>query len=247
MGPGKGGLSPVAGHLMLVRGMLALWIGLLAGCAGPQPYLDLALLADQGNPARQENGVGQYRVRCPDVLEWSTAGRPDLAGRQAVPPDGRIDVAGQSLRVDGSSVSEIAELMAGVASIPPAQIQVHVVEFNSQQIYLFGECAGHQRPVPYQGPETVLHLLQRTGGIAPGAAANDVHVVRPHLAEGRPPETFLVDLPAIVRNHDQSTNVLLEPFDEVYIGETRQARRCECMPPCLRPVFEKLCGLRRTP
>ena len=43
----------------------------------------------------------------------------------------------------------------------------------------------------------MLDLLQRVGGIAPGAAPQDVYVVRSHLGEGRP-EVFHVDLDAIV-------------------------------------------------
>jgi hypothetical protein len=136
-------------------------------------------------------------------------------------------------------------MLAESAGVPALQIGVNIAEYKSQQIYLFGQVAGLQRAVPYEGPETVLELLQRTGGITPGAATNDIYVIRAHVADGKPPEVFHIDLRSIVVKQDPSTNLRLEPFDEVYIGETRQSSIERCVPPCLRPVYEAVWGLRR--
>jgi hypothetical protein len=56
------------------------------------------------------------------------------------------------------------------------------------------------------------------------------------VADGRPPEVFHVDLAAILRRHDQSTNVRLEPFDEVYVGQTRRGCVAACLPPWMRKL-----------
>jgi protein involved in polysaccharide export with SLBB domain len=108
-----------------------------------------------------------------------------------------------------------------------------------------GQVVGLHRAVPYQGPETVLELLQRVGGVTPGAAPDDVYVVRSRLAEGRPPEVFRVNLRAVVLYHDARTNVRLEPFDQVFVGETRESCLKKCVPPVLRPVYDLVCGIRR--
>jgi protein involved in polysaccharide export with SLBB domain len=129
--------------------------------------------------------------------------------------------------------------------IPPDRVQVRVSEYQSQSIYLYGEVTGLQRPVPYQGPETVLDLLQRTGGIRPGAAPGSVYVVRSHVADGRPPEVFHIDLQAILLKHDPQTNLRLQPFDQVYVGETRQSSLVKCLPHWLQPLYEKLWGMSR--
>jgi hypothetical protein len=120
-----------------------------------------------------------------------------------------------------------------------------VAAYRSEQVFLFGEVSGAQRAVPYQGPETVLDLLQRVGGLGAGAAPGDVQVVRAHVADGGRPEVFQVDLEAILRKKDQETNVRLEPFDQVYVGSSRPCRLSSCVPPWLRPLYESVCGLRR--
>lgn len=292
--PRAGGLSPLSLPMRLSLGLI---LSLLVGCASGPPRFDQALMADQGAAKRNQGVVQAYHVFCPDVLDIHVAGRPDLSGRQAIDADGRIDLGrlGKA-RIEGRSLPQMVHLLSEETGISPDRIQVHVAEFNSQQIYLFGQVmppassggsnrgdiedgglrvedrgsssarsildprslilnasssirAGHaesaQRAVPYQGPETVLDLLQRVGGITPGAAPNDVHVVRSRLADNRPPEVFHIDLQAIVMSQDQSTNLRLQPFDQVFVGEAKRSSLEKCLPPFLRPTYEKLCGIRR--
>jgi protein involved in polysaccharide export with SLBB domain len=227
------------------RGGPVLWAGLLVGCATGGGHVDQALLADRGSAARNEGVAERYTVGCPDVLEVAVPDRPDLSGRRTVGPDGRIDLGalGQ-VRVEGRTVPQITYWVGQQVGLPPGQVRVRVAEFKSQQIYLFGQVVGKQRSVPYQGQETVLDLLHRAGGVMPGAAPEDVYVVRARVAEGQRPEVFHIDLRAILSGKDPSTNVRLQPFDQVYVGETRTARLGKCLPPVLRPVYEAVCGLR---
>lgn len=205
---------------------------LLAGCAG---RLDRALLADHNPAAHSANPETAYCVHCPDVLDVSA---PGWSGHQAVGPDGRVRTAGGAVRVDGETPAEAARSIADRLGVDPDAVRVRVAEFNSQRVYVHGEVAGLQRAVPYQGPETVLDLLQRVGGLSRGAATGDIQVVRAHVADGRPPEVFRVDLEAILRRGDQATNVRLEPFDQVYVGQTRR----KCLACCLPPWLRKVCG-----
>jgi hypothetical protein len=46
-------------------------------------------------------------------------------------------------------------------------------------------------------------------------------------------------------NQDQGTNLRLQPFDRVFVGEAKKSSLEKCLPPCLRPMYEKLCGMRR--
>jgi polysaccharide export outer membrane protein len=185
-------------------------------------------------------------VGCPDVLQVSVTGRPDLDVSRPISPDGRIDIGPLGrVRVEGLSVPEAAGRIAAEAGLPSRAVQVQIVEFWSQKVYLFGEVTGFQRAVAYEGPETVLDLLHRTGGITPGAAPGEVHVVRSHVAEGRSPEVFHVDLKAVVMKHDQRTNLRLQPFDQVYVGETFPSSWEKCVPPCFRPLYEAAWGLGR--
>jgi hypothetical protein len=65
------------------------------------------------------------------------------------------------------------------------------------------------------------------------------------VAEGQPPQVFRVDLRAIILDHDERTNVRVQPFDQVYVGETRKACFGKCVPPWLRPAYDAACGMRR--
>jgi protein involved in polysaccharide export with SLBB domain len=221
-----------------------LW--LVAGCASGKPHVDEAMKA-KGIPASHtEAAVERYHVYCPDVLHLRVEGRADLDGLKTVALDGRIDLGNLGrVRVEGQTVGEIAGQLAALTGIPAERVHVGVAEFNSQRIYLIGEGNGLQRAVAYQGPETVHELLRRAGGVTAGAASRDVSVLRARVAEGRAPEVFRVDLEAIVLRNDQQTNLRLEPFDQVFVGETRMSALEKCLPSWLKPLYLAVTGLYR--
>ena len=246
MKPGEGRVSWRTQSRLPVWFWLGLVLWLPAGCAGDRPHLDQALLTDKGAAVRNEGVADVYTVFCPDVLEIAVDGRPGLSGRRPVIVDGRIDLGYLGrLRVEGRTVPAITNRIAEVAGVPPEQVHVRVVDFNSQKVYLTGEGNGVQRAVAYRGSETVLDLLQRVGGITPGAAPGSVHVIRTHVAEGKPPEVYHIDLEPIVLRHDQRSNLRLQPFDQIYIGETRKSSLQKCFPHWIQPLYKSICGLYR--
>ena len=173
------------------------------------------------------------------------AAGPDGLRRRQVGADGRIPMPdGGRLHADGRTTAEIGRAAAERLGLPPEQVHVRVVGYNSQQIYLFGDDRRRRtvRAVPGAGNGGGLAAARRRRG--PGAAVGDVQVVRSHVADGSSPELFHVDLDAILLHHDQRTNVRLEPFDEVYVGELRRSSLKGCVPPWLRPLYEQACGIR---
>jgi protein involved in polysaccharide export with SLBB domain len=229
-----------------VRPWLGLLLGLVAGCAVDRQQLDQALQAHQTSAAAPPAGPTTYHVACPDVLELAVAGRPQWPGPCRVDPDGCIKLEGYGrVRIEGMTLDAVTRTVADFCGVRPEAVRVSVAEYRSQQLFLAGQVAGLPRAVPYQGSETVLDLLRRVGGVTPGAALDEVYVVRGRVAEGKPPEVFRVDLHAILLRNDPSTNVSLQPFDQVFIGETRQWCVEKCLPPWLKPAYEALCGMRR--
>ena len=101
-------------------------------------------------------------------------------------------------------------------------------------MFLCGPVAGHERAVPYEGPETVVAFLKRVGGLTRDAEPREVHVVRANVASGRRPEVFDVDLPAILTRGDEQTDIALQPYDQVYIGETARSNWAKCLPPWMQ-------------
>ncbi len=220
---------------------------LLTGCATNRASVEKHLMADRAG-ARNDGVSEQYVVGCPDVLEVQIPQRPELSGQFAVQVDGRIDLGDYGRpRVEGQPLTDIARLLAAETGSEPEEVKVRVADFRSQHLVLFGQVIGWQRTVPYEGQETVLELLQRVGGITPGAEPGDVYVVRPHLGERQRPEVFHVDLQAIVMRHDEQTNLRLLPYDQIHVGETRQARMERLLPPWLRSVYQELWGTRPRP
>ena len=156
------------------------------------------------------------------------ASRPALSGRYAVEPDGAIAIAGlERIVVAGKTPAEASQHLADVADAP---VRIDVAEHNSRLIMLFGPVAGNERAIPYQGPETVVELLRRTGGLTTQAQPDEVHVVRSNVAAGKRPEVYPVDLEAILLRNDNQSNVVIEPYDQVYVGTSRRSVYSQYLP-----------------
>lgn len=217
-----------------------------AGCTSQRPWIDRAIQAQPTNPATLNSTAREYLVCCPDVLEIQVSGRPELSGKQELAGDGKVKAPnGERVRVEGLSTGEAARRLAWESRLNPNQVTVNVAEYHAQQIYLYGQGVGLQRAVPYQGPETTVDLLKRVGGVAPGAAPDEVYVVRPRIAEGKQPEVYHVKLRDILSKHDERTNVRLQPQDQIYIGETNRSTLSRYMPPWLKPMFDAVWGMAR--
>jgi protein involved in polysaccharide export with SLBB domain len=245
MNPGKYGFlgKAVKGHIIGA----CLCLALLPGCAGSRQAIDRVLLAGRNVPSDHPETAASYRLGCPDVLDISIDGQDDWNHRQVlIGADGRIDLDRLGrLRVEGQTTEEAARTIAGSLAGLLSQIHVQVADYRSQKVYIFGEINGRERALPYRGQETVVELLQRAGGITPGAEPDHVHVIRGRVAEGDRPEVFTINLPAIVVNKDNKTNLLLQPGDQIYIGETRRSSLNKCIPPILRPFYEMVWSLYR--
>jgi polysaccharide biosynthesis/export protein len=216
---------------------------LALGCATDRAQVDNQLMGDRHDPERAAGVSERYRVGCPDVLEIAVQGRPEFDGHYTVEPDGCIFLGRYGrLRVEGQELADIGRGLAEEIGVGADDVRVRVAGFRSQQVVLFGAVTGRQRTVAYQGQETVLDLLQRVGGITPGAAPAHVYVVRARLGQDRP-EVFHVDLDAIVMDKDERTNVRILPYDQIYVGETRQARMERLVPPWLRPIYQAIWDL----
>ncbi len=234
------------GRLSWWAGFLASGLSVLAGCATSRTQIEQALRADRSPPSHLQEIAGEYQVHCPDVLSVEIGPAPQYNGLQRIHPDGRITLgdAGRP-RVDGETGAEIVRTVAETVGVHPNQVHVAVAEYNSQYLYLFGQVAGSQRTMPYQGPETVVDLLHRVGGLTPGAALHDIRVIRPHVAQGKAPEVFRIDLAAILLRGDLETNIVLEPYDQIHIGQSRRSYFSDCLPPWLRPFYDRACGMKR--
>ncbi len=217
----------------------------VCGCATSLRDLDQAMQTSGASQPLATAVAEPYTLGYPDVLGVTIRGQADPPSPCVIGVDGRINLGKRGRAyVEGQTLDQAVRTVAEQAAVPPNRVEMHVEEYKSRQIYLLGQVASLRRSVPYQGPETVADFLRRVGGMAPGAQPSEVHVIRSHIQDGQSPEVFHVNLQAIFLKHDERTNVVLQPFDQVYVGETRRSKLTKCFPKWLQPIYEALLGLK---
>jgi protein involved in polysaccharide export with SLBB domain len=223
---------------VLARFSVLLLTLVFAGCASTEAQIERALRTDRNPAAHARNLADNYRIHCPDTIEVEVEGRPLLSGIRAIQADGRVSLVDElPVLVSGKTASEAAGGIAEAVGLAESAVRVRVVEHNSQSVYVFGSPESAQHVVPYRGPETVLDLLQRVGLADSGATLGEIEIIRAHVADGKPPEVFHVDLRAVLIKHDLQGNIRLEPFDRIYIQQSRHSRMECCVPPVLQPLY----------
>jgi protein involved in polysaccharide export with SLBB domain len=179
----------------------------------------------------------EYRLRSPDVIELTCARQPGRNGRYPVDAEGRIDLGDVGRpRIEGATPAECVELIADTLHMPQGTIEVRVAEYDSRRIYLFGKVSGKQRSIQYRGPERLSEVLARAGGLGTGAAPERVYLLRPGVAEGRPPELYHV---GGSNGATAASNIIVQPYDEIYIDETKPSPFARCFLPWFKPLRER--------
>lgn len=209
---------------------------LAAGCSATR----------QGVPPLTETGLTPaYRIGCPDVLDVSFVTKPACDGIVSVDLDGRVPIPGVGRpRVEGFTASEAAASIALMAELPLESVSVNVLDNRAARVFVNGPNNRRTAMLPYAGPEPVLDFLRRTGTIPPGSSKlNRVYVLRSNVAAGTPPRLYHVDVEAVLIDHENATNMPLEPGDHVYIGETRRSALARLLPDWAKPAYRKLMGL----
>lgn len=196
--------------------------------------------------------VRSYRLAPRDVIEVS---RGRAASRVTVALDGSLPLGPVGdVPAAGRTAGEVQAELARRAGLPLTDIGVRVAAHRGRTVSVFGPIKDGTRTLPYVGPETVLEVLQRAGGLGSGANLRKIHLVRPRVADGRPPEVFQIDLEKVILRQDSSTNVRVRPGDHVYVSETRRSLVEKMIPPVLKPAYQAVClfcpkfnGLQRRP
>ncbi len=199
--------------------------------------------ASASTPAPPDPPV--YRIGCPDVVEVAFADRPHWDGLASVDVDGELPLgpAGR-VRVEGLSEAAARDAVAAAAGVEPAAVSVRVVDPRAARVFVCGPENGKQRPVAYRGPERALDFLWRVGAVKKGCSdLDDVYVVRSNVSAGGRPQVLRVDVAAVVFDGNPESNVVLQPSDQVYIGETRRSRFGRLVPEWLQPLYRRLVGL----
>ena len=212
---------------------------LLVGCNGKKA--EIAKLRAFLQEPRSEVAGTEYRVLPPDVIEIHSQHVPEISGLvQRVRPDGKINLPllGE-IYVAGHTPREIEQALTEAARdyYDEVDATVKVVGYNSQRLYVFGQVL-RPGPISWTGTNTLLDVLAQ---VQPTELAwpERIKVVRAHppVAGGYVPGTeqtasqdesaaeqsdfaaqeLTIDMKAMVETGDFSHNILLQPYDVVYV------------------------------
>jgi protein involved in polysaccharide export with SLBB domain len=171
----------------------------------------------QEKPAREEPVPSyDYRIGANDVLEIKVFGSPELDRTVAVSGKGMIDFPFLGwIPTEGLTIEELTgklEEGLGACCLVNPQVNIRVLEYNAQQVYLFGEV---QKPGVYQlkKGKTLMELVIEAEGVTRKAAKGRVYILRRGKAE-----RIKVDLDEIIKN--SKMDVPLQPGDVIYVPES---------------------------
>jgi polysaccharide biosynthesis/export protein len=190
--------------------------------------------------------VSMYRIGCGDVVELRFRIRPDWDSICSVDVDGTLPLP-ESLgvvRCQGLTLEETRLAIAKSGSMDSDGITIRLIEPRSCKLNILGPVNGQAKTQPYCGPEPVLDFLIRTGAMQSGTSNfHRVYVLRPNVAIGEKAEVFHVDVEAVAIDSDQTTNLTLQPGDQIYVGETRRSSFARLLPDWARPTYRKIVGV----
>ncbi len=216
--------------------LLLLTFGACPGCCVHQEQTCKALMREPTLLSR-EPPVQAYYLGCPDTLQVQSLKYPDVTGTYTVEPNGCISIASlEGLRVEGLTLEEAKEKLAELLHTEPLDLQITVSEYRHRQVYVFGEVSGLQSAIPYHGPESIIQLLQRAGGLTRNSAPDHVRLLRNSACPGEAPRVHQVDLQAILLQGDRTTDISVQPNDQIYVPESKQGHLSKCFHPCLQSL-----------
>ena len=221
--------------------LLPLVVLVVVGCAA-RPRQDVHVVrAAASDPVTEASPIlTGYRIGCPDVVRVEFRKHPQRDCLTVVDLDGRLNLGkfGRPI-VYGLTTDEVRETIANTGSISTDDVTITVVEPRAARVYLSGPDSGKRRIVTYIGPERVLDFLHRVEALTPGLTdIRDVTVVRRNVASGSESEVFPLDWSAVVLGKSDS-NVMLQPSDEVYVGEMRRSSFTRMLPRWAVPSYRR--------
>jgi polysaccharide export outer membrane protein len=189
----------------------------LAHCApvvqNPTPHNDQAVQASL-------HSEKEYQLQIGDQLDIKFFYNSELNEQVTVRPDGRISLQlVHEIVVAGLTPTQLKERLIKkyAEEIPQPEIAVIVRSINSQRVYVDGEVT-KSGMVPLVGITTVLQALSQAGGVKDSARTSEVIVIR--RGADNKPLVIPVNLKIAIDGTDMSQDIILSPFDIVYVPKS---------------------------
>jgi len=190
----------------------------LAGCApvvkNPTP------ITSPGIQTTYPHTDQEYKLQVGDQLDIKFFYNHELNEQVIVRPDGRISLQlAHEVMVAGLTPSELTQLLTQkyAPELRKPEITVIVRSLGAYKIYVDGEVT---KPgmFPLIGFTTVLQAISQAGGMKDTARTSEVVIIR--RGEFNKPLAFQVDLRKVIDSTDISQDIVLRPFDIVYVPKS---------------------------
>jgi protein involved in polysaccharide export with SLBB domain len=199
---------------------ILLFLGLLClgACAGPPARNAVLAPRDLQASAIQS----EYRLGPGDVLDIKFFYNPELNETVMIRPDGRISLQlANEVTASGLTCEELRTVLTSryAKEINRPELSIIVRSFSMQRAYVDGEVF---RPgmLPLVGPVTVHQAIAAAGGFRETARRTDVIIIRRDKGK---PVPLKVNMEDVLNNTDPTQDVLLAPFDIVYVPRSNIA------------------------
>jgi protein involved in polysaccharide export with SLBB domain len=191
-------------------------IPLLAACASvtqplpPPPQIGL------GSPDQQP----AYRLQPGDVIELHILSNPELNEQVVVAPDNRVTFQyAPGLVAGGHSLQQVTDSLNRIyGTTTKNDLQVVLRSQVGTRVYVTGEV---QLPseVVANGQISALSAISRAGGFKITAQRSEVVLMR--RDEENKAHLYALNLLAAMKGQDPNADVLLQPYDVVYVPRDR--------------------------
>jgi protein involved in polysaccharide export with SLBB domain len=161
-----------------------------------------------------------YLIQPGDSLDIKFFYNPELNDLVVVRPDGRISLQlAPEIQAAGLTPAQLTSALETKYEKELANpgITIIVRSFSSQRVYVDGE-VNKPGMVALLGPLTVLQSIAEAGGVKDTAKTDRVLIIR--KSKDNKPQAIEVNLDEIRKAADESQNVLLAPYDVVFVPKS---------------------------
>jgi polysaccharide export outer membrane protein len=162
----------------------------------------------------------EYRLQVGDQLDIKFFYNPELNEQVTVRPDGKISLQlVHEIMAAGLTPGELTDLLTkGYATeVKRPEITVIVRSFSSQKVYVDGE-VNKAGMINLVGFATVLQAISQAGGVKDTARTEEVIVIR--RGADNKPLAITVNVKKAIDGTDMSQDIVLRPFDIVYVPKS---------------------------
>jgi protein involved in polysaccharide export with SLBB domain len=166
------------------------------------------------------DSIGEYTIHGNETLEIKFFYNPELSETVTVRPDGRISLQfANEVMAAGLTPAELTDILTEKYStefIDP-KLTVIVRTYEGQRAYVDGE-VGKPQKINLIGDITVSQSIALAGGLKHTARRHEVLVIR--RKADKKPLVIPVDLKKVFNGTDISQDIVLQPFDIVFVPKS---------------------------